>query len=179
VRRTLADYEDVKDIIAMLCFEDLSLEDRRTVYPARCLERFLMQPFAVTEQFTGRVGKLVPLQDTLEGCERILHDEFADRPRAHPVYDQVDRRSGEEGTWCDAFWSRKLTAADQPQVPRLRRKAEGDGFHDEVGTEEARKLQARREQNRDLRLWLGITTEILGMVPGCEALADQRSRGRS
>jgi len=70
----------VKDIIAMLCFEDLSLEDRRTVYPARCLERFLMQPFTVTEQFTGRAGKLVPLQDTLEGCERILHDEFADRP---------------------------------------------------------------------------------------------------
>jgi F-type H+-transporting ATPase subunit beta len=80
VRRTLADYEDLKDIIAMLGIEELSQHDRQTVYRARRLERFLTQPFAVTEQFTGLAGKAVTLEDTLGGCERILDDEFADYP---------------------------------------------------------------------------------------------------
>jgi len=80
VRKTLADYEDLKDIIAMLGMEELSQEDRRTVYRARRLERFLTQPFAVTEQFTGYEGKMLALQDTITGCERILNDEFNDYP---------------------------------------------------------------------------------------------------
>jgi F-type H+-transporting ATPase subunit beta len=80
VRRTLADYEDLKDIIAMLGLEELSQGDRRTVSRARRLERFLTQPFAVTEQFTGQAGKMVALDDALDGCERILHDEFAEYP---------------------------------------------------------------------------------------------------
>lgn len=80
VRRTLADYEDLKDIIAMLGLEELSQPDRQTVYRARRLERFLTQPFAVTEQFTGTAGKTVSLEDALEGCERILDDAFADYP---------------------------------------------------------------------------------------------------
>jgi F-type H+-transporting ATPase subunit beta len=80
VRRTLADYEDLKDIIAMLGLEELAHHDRQTVYRARRLERFLTQPFAVTEQFTGREGTLVALDDALAGCERILNDEFADTP---------------------------------------------------------------------------------------------------
>jgi len=80
IRKTLAGYEELKDIIAMLGIEELSQEDRRTVYRARRLERFLTQPFFVTEQFTGRSGKLVPLEDALQGCERILNDEFADYP---------------------------------------------------------------------------------------------------
>ncbi|NDY41615.1 F0F1 ATP synthase subunit beta [Dissulfurirhabdus thermomarina] len=80
VRKTLADYEDLKDIIAMLGIEELSEEDRRTVNRARRLERFLTQPFFTTEHFTGLKGRLVALEDTLEGCERILADEFADVP---------------------------------------------------------------------------------------------------
>jgi len=47
---------------------------------ARRLERFLTQPFQVTEQFTGREGRRVPRQAALDGCERILNDEFADSP---------------------------------------------------------------------------------------------------
>jgi F-type H+-transporting ATPase subunit beta len=78
VRRTLAEYEELRDIIAMLGIEELSEEDRRTVKRARRLERFLTQPFFTTEQFTGKPGKTVPLDDTLEGCERILNDEFAE-----------------------------------------------------------------------------------------------------
>ncbi len=80
IRRTLATYEELKDIIAMLGMEELSQEDRRIVYRARRLERFLTQPFYTTEQFTNLSGKLVSLEDALDGCERILNDEFSDYP---------------------------------------------------------------------------------------------------
>ena len=80
IRSTLAQYEEVKDIIAMLGFEELSAEDQRMVHRARRLERFLTQPFAVTQQFTGLDGCLVKLADALDGCERILNDEFSDFP---------------------------------------------------------------------------------------------------
>jgi F-type H+/Na+-transporting ATPase subunit beta len=78
IRRTLAQYEDLKDVIAMLGLEQLSPEDRKTVGRARRLERFLTQPFFATEQFSGIKGKLVSLKDSLDGCERILQDEFKD-----------------------------------------------------------------------------------------------------
>jgi F-type H+-transporting ATPase subunit beta len=80
IRRTLANYEELKDIISMLGIEELSQDDRRTVRQARRLERYLTQPFFVTEQFTGHEGKVVALDDALDGCERILDDEFSDRP---------------------------------------------------------------------------------------------------
>lgn len=76
IRRTLAQYSELKDIIAMLGLEQLSPEDRNIVARARRLERFLTQPFFTTEQFTGHTGKLVSLADSLDGCERILNDEF-------------------------------------------------------------------------------------------------------
>lgn len=80
IRRTLAQYAELKDIIAMLGLEQLSPEDRKVVARARRLERFLTQPFFTTEQFTGLAGKLVSLNDALDGCERILADEFKDLP---------------------------------------------------------------------------------------------------
>lgn len=80
VRQTLATYEDLKDMIAMLGMAELSADDRASVYRARRLERFLTQPFFSTEQFTGKQGRFVKLEDALEGCERILNDEFADIP---------------------------------------------------------------------------------------------------
>jgi F-type H+-transporting ATPase subunit beta len=82
IRRTLAQYEDLKDVIAMLGLEQLSPEDRKTVARARRLERFLTQPFFATERFSGIKGKLVGLKDSLDGCERILHDEFKDYPES-------------------------------------------------------------------------------------------------
>jgi len=80
IRRTLAQYAELKDIIAMLGLEQLAPEDRHLVARARRLERFLTQPFFTTEQFTGLKGKLVSLDDALDGCERILADEFKDYP---------------------------------------------------------------------------------------------------
>lgn len=82
IRRTLAQYSELKDIIAMLGMEQLSPEDRKVVGRARRLERFLTQPFFTTEQFTGMSGKLVSLDDALDGCERILRDEFEDYPES-------------------------------------------------------------------------------------------------
>jgi len=80
IRKTFANYEELKDIIAMLGMEELSQEDRQVVRRARRLERFLTQPFSVTEQFTGNKGRVVDLEDALDGCERILNDEFFDYP---------------------------------------------------------------------------------------------------
>ena len=82
IRRTLAQYGDLKDIIAMLGLEQLSPEDRKVVVRARLLERFLTQPFFTTEQFTNLKGKLVSLKDALDGCESILRDEFKDYPES-------------------------------------------------------------------------------------------------
>jgi F-type H+-transporting ATPase subunit beta len=82
IRQTFAQYAELKDIIAMLGLEQLAPDDRNVVYRARRLERFLTQPFFATEQFTGLKGKLVPLKDALDGCERILRDEFKDIPES-------------------------------------------------------------------------------------------------
>jgi F0F1-type ATP synthase beta subunit len=80
IRKTLSTYEELKDIIAMFGIEELFNEDRHVVHRARRLERFLTQPFFVTEGFTNQHGKLVSLEDSLDGCERILNDKFADYP---------------------------------------------------------------------------------------------------
>jgi F-type H+-transporting ATPase subunit beta len=80
IRKTLAEYEELKDIIAMLGLEELSSDNQKIVFRARRLERFLTQPFYTTEQFTGHKGKMVELEDALLGCEQILNDEFMDYP---------------------------------------------------------------------------------------------------
>jgi len=82
IRKTLSKYEELKDIISMLGMEQLSTGDRAVVGRARRLERFLTQPFFATEQFSGIKGKEVSLKDALDGCERILADEFKDLPES-------------------------------------------------------------------------------------------------
>src|SRR5690554_4973646 len=79
VRRTLAEYEELRDIIAMLGLEELSASDRAVVARARRLERFLTQPFHTTEIFSGVKGRRVSLAETLDGFESILSQtEFDD-----------------------------------------------------------------------------------------------------
>jgi F-type H+-transporting ATPase subunit beta len=82
IRRTLAQYAQLKDIIAMLGLEQLSQDDRKVVARARRLDRFLTQPFFATEQFSAIPGQTVSLSDALEGCEAILRDAFAAVPEA-------------------------------------------------------------------------------------------------
>jgi F-type H+-transporting ATPase subunit beta len=82
IRKPLAHYEELKDIIAMLGMEQLSAKDHQIVNRARRLERFLTQPFFTTEQFSSIKGKEVSLEEALNGCERILADEFTDLPES-------------------------------------------------------------------------------------------------
>ena len=76
VRSVLAEYEELKDIIAMLGYDELSDEDQKTVIKARQLERFLTQPLATTSHFTGMAGRIVEIGHTLDGCEKIMAGKF-------------------------------------------------------------------------------------------------------
>lgn len=78
VRRTIEHYRSLQDVISLLGVEELGSEDRRIVARARRLQRFLTQPFAVTEAFTGMPGGSVALDDTLAGCQAILDGECDD-----------------------------------------------------------------------------------------------------
>lgn len=80
VRRTLAEYEELRDIIAILGIEELSAHDRATVARARRLERFLTQPFATVAATSRDGGRPVPIADTLDGCETILGATSFDHP---------------------------------------------------------------------------------------------------
>jgi F-type H+-transporting ATPase subunit beta len=80
VREHLSRYKELLDIIAMLGIEELSPADRLIVKRARRIERFLTQPFYLTEEFTGRKGKHVPLVKTLDGCEMILSGKMDEIP---------------------------------------------------------------------------------------------------
>jgi F-type H+-transporting ATPase subunit beta len=99
VRKILATYEDLKDIIAMLGLEELSRADQKTVNRARRLERFLTQPFFTTEHFTGHKGRFVDIEDTIAGCERILQDDFFDTPeKVLYMIGSIDEAQREEKT---------------------------------------------------------------------------------
>src|SRR2546422_1359062 len=78
VQRVLQRYKDLQDIIAILGMDELSPDDKLTVFRARKVQRFLSQPFSVAEVFTGRPGKQVPVADTVRAFKEILdgkHDE--------------------------------------------------------------------------------------------------------
>jgi F-type H+-transporting ATPase subunit beta len=76
VKEIFQEYQDLFHIIAILGIEELSRKDKIIVKRAERLQRFLSQPFFVTEKFSGRKGVYVPLEKTLDGCERILKGEF-------------------------------------------------------------------------------------------------------
>jgi F-type H+/Na+-transporting ATPase subunit beta len=81
VQRVLQRYKDLQDIIAILGMDELSPEDKLTVFRARKIQRFLSQPFSVAQVFTGREGKQVPVAETVRGFKEILegkHDDIAE-----------------------------------------------------------------------------------------------------
>ena len=80
VQEILQKYKDLQDIIAILGIDELSEEDKLTVARARKVQRFLSQPFAVAEQFTGQKGRYVPLKETIEGFKEILSGKCDDMP---------------------------------------------------------------------------------------------------
>ena len=82
VQEILQKYRELQDIIAILGMEELSDEDKLTVYRARKVQRFLSQPFFVAENFTGTPGRFVPVKETIAGLKAILDGEMDDYPEA-------------------------------------------------------------------------------------------------
>ncbi|HOP60655.1 MAG TPA: F0F1 ATP synthase subunit beta [Candidatus Saccharicenans sp.] len=80
VKEILQRYKELQDIIAILGIEELSDEDKLMVARARKIQRFLSQPFHVAEQFTGRPGKYVPVEETIKGFEEICNGLHDDKP---------------------------------------------------------------------------------------------------
>ena len=78
VQKVLQRYKDLQDIIAILGMDELSPDDKLTVFRARKIQRFLSQPFSVAEVFTGRAGKQVPVADTVRGFKEILEGKHDD-----------------------------------------------------------------------------------------------------
>ena len=80
VQEILQKYKELQDIIAILGMEELSEEDKQTVFRARKIQKFLSQPFHVAENFTGIKGKYVPLKETIRGFKAIIDGEMDDYP---------------------------------------------------------------------------------------------------
>jgi F-type H+-transporting ATPase subunit beta len=76
VQQTLQRYKELRDIIAILGMDELSEEDKLTVFRARKIQRFLSQPFNVAKVFTGQDGKIVALKDTIRGFKGILAGDY-------------------------------------------------------------------------------------------------------
>ena len=86
VQNILQNYNELKDIIAILGMDELSDEDKQTVHRARRIQKFLSQPFFVAEQFTGTPGKYVSLEDTISGFEAILNGDCDELPESAFMY---------------------------------------------------------------------------------------------
>lgn len=80
VRATLARYEELQDLIAILGMEELSVSDQQVVIRARRVQRFLTQPFIVAEAFSGHPGVFVPIEETIKGFKQILEGKYDDLP---------------------------------------------------------------------------------------------------
>ena len=82
VQEILQKYKELQDIIAILGMEELSEEDKVTVYRARKIQSFLSQPFHVAENFTGVPGKYVPVKETVRGFKMIIDGEMDEYPES-------------------------------------------------------------------------------------------------
>ena len=96
VLQILQKYKELQDIIAILGMEELSDDDKQTVYRARKIRNFLSQPFHVAEQFTGIPGKYVPLKDTIKGFQAIIGGDL----------DQVPETAFFNAGTIDEVWER-------------------------------------------------------------------------
>merc|ERR1711959_535698 len=112
VQKLLQDYKDLQDIIAILGMDDLSEEDKLTVFRARKVQKFLSQPFTVAEIFTGMEGRFVSLEDNLSGFEAILAGE-GDKLPENAFYmvgdfEEVKRKEKEQEIVAPQYYLGKL-----------------------------------------------------------------------
>ena len=102
VQSILQRYKELQDIIAIMGMDELSEEDKLTVNRARKVQRFLSQPFHVAEQFTGYLGKYVPLKETIRSFKEIIEGKHDEIPESYFLYagsidDVVEKFRGGEG----------------------------------------------------------------------------------
>ena len=135
VRETLAHWRELRDVIALLGTEELGVQDRQIVARARRLQRFLTQPFAVTEAFTGVTGRSVPLADTIVGCRAILDGEADEWPESAlymigGLEEARQQRSQHDGGECMRLLITDPTAiiADHADVASVRAEDESGSF---------------------------------------------------
>ena len=101
VQRILQRYKELQDIIAIMGMDELSEDDKMTVNRARKVQRFLSQPFAVAEQFTGFKGKYVPLKETIRVFKEIIEGKHDDIPESYFLFagsidDVVEKWKGDQ-----------------------------------------------------------------------------------
>ena len=102
VQNILQRYKELQDIIAIMGMDELSEDDKVTVNRARKVQRFLSQPFHVAEQFTGYLGKYVPLKETIRSFKEIIEGKHDDIPESYFLYagsidEVVEKFKGGEG----------------------------------------------------------------------------------
>ncbi len=133
-RRAIEHYRGLQDVIALLGIEELGAEDRVLVERARRLQRFLTQPFSVTEAFSGTPGRSVALADTIAGCKAILAGECDGWRENSLLHDWGARRGARQGSGdvMNVFRLRIVTPSqilvDRPDVASLRAEDESGGF---------------------------------------------------
>jgi F-type H+-transporting ATPase subunit beta len=100
VQAVLQRYKELQDIIAILGMDELSEEDKLSVYRARKIQRFLSQPFNVAKVFTGQDGKIVPLKDTIRGFKAIIAGEYDHLPeQAFYMIGAIEEAVEKAKTW--------------------------------------------------------------------------------
>jgi len=125
IQKTLQDYKSLQDIIAILGMDELSEEDKQTVFRARKIQRFLSQPFAVAEVFTGMQGKFVPLKETISGFKAILDGKYDHLPEAAfymvgPI-EEVESKAR-------TLSAQDKTEKDKEKSPKKKKNPEPDGL---------------------------------------------------
>ena len=118
VQEVLQRYKELQDIIAILGIDELSDEDKQTVSRARKIERFLSQPFFVAEQFTGRGGEYVPVEETVRGFREILDGATRRPARGRLLHEGLDRPGDRGRCGCGRVGGAFL--GSRPQARRSR-----------------------------------------------------------
>ena len=92
VKAVLQKYKDLQDIIAILGIDELSEDDKLVVARARKIQRFLSQPFFVAEQFTGKAGRYVKVQDTIKGFRELSRASTTIFPSRRSIWSALSRK---------------------------------------------------------------------------------------
>jgi len=153
VQKTLQDYKSLQDIIAILGMDELSEEDKQTVYRARKIQKFLSQPFQVAEVFTGMKGKFVNLPDNIAGFKAILegkYDHFPE-PAFYMVGDvtEIEQKAISMASGTDDKKEKKEEKKDEKKKDEGKKKKVQKDISANDLVEKAKKIALKRK-NKNL-----------------------------